>query len=176
MGIDLIFFGLMLTAFIVGYSKGILKAVFAMASYIIALFLSFKLSPYVAIFLRQIFQTESTYIFVLATVIILITTIFLIRMAGNGLEKILESAKLNFINKAIGGVLLVSFAALLFSGIIWFLNQGNFIADETKKASMTYDFLEKYPLEVYKGLIFLEPYFNEFWKEILRFAKKDQPL
>lgn len=174
--LDLLFFGLMITAFVVGYSKGILRAIFVVASYIIALFLSFKLSPHIALFLRNFLKTESTYIFVIATIVILIASIFLIRLAGNGIEKILESAKLNFINKAIGGILLVAFAAFLFSGIIWFANKANFIGEDTKKKSMTYDFLEKYPLEVYKGLIFIEPYFNEFWKEILRFAKKDQPL
>jgi membrane protein required for colicin V production len=170
MVVDLIFFSLLVSAFVVGYSKGILKTIFSIASYFISIFISFRLSPHLAHFLRSYLGSESPYIFVVATIITLATTIFLIRLAGQGLEKILETAKLNFINKAIGGILLVMVAALLFSGIIWFANQANFITKEQKNKSVSYDFLEKYPLEVYKGFTFLEPYLREFWQEIFRFT------
>jgi membrane protein required for colicin V production len=165
--IDLAFVFLAAFGFYTGFKKGFLKTIFASLSILIAIVAALKLSPLVINLLEGAFSLSAPIAFILGLVITFFLVMLLIRFIGKRLEGILKAIKINFVNKIIGGAFLSLFFIVCFSFIVWFLNQSNFITDETKEKSISYTILEPLPeqsKEVFKSF---KPLFQEFWNKTI---------
>jgi hypothetical protein len=82
---------------------------------------------------------------------------------GKGIESIMETVHLNFINQVIGGSVLAAISAFFYSLIVWFVVESVLTADsQTVTSSKTYPFLKNYPGKLWQGVIKLEPLVGEF--------------
>ena len=176
MWIDIGFLIFLGYGFYLGYSRGIIKTFYAIISIVVAILLSFTLSPFVIDILQSTLKLGTTFSFILGFIICFITIIFLVRLIGKTFEKVLKKIKLNFLNKIAGGVMMALLCIVCYSGILWFLNQTKIISPMQAEQSVTYEMLEPIPNQARGVFTQLKPAFKGFWDkstEAIRDSKSD---
>jgi membrane protein required for colicin V production len=165
--IDIITVLLVAFGFYQGFSKGLIKTVFATLSLIIGIVAMMKLSPIVIGILQGILSFNVAIINVIGFVLTFFIAMLLIRFIGNKLEDLFEALNIGILNKILGGALLGLFYAILISFVVFFVNKAELISDEYKATSFTYPMLEPLP-ELTKGIgRSLQPIFSEFWDKMI---------
>ncbi len=170
--IDIIFLLIGGWGFYQGYSKGIIKTVFTVFSIIFGLMVAFKLAPAATRFLETAFHSESPLTFIAGFLMAFILTMIIIRLVAQFLEKVLQSANINVINKFAGGLLMVSIYTLIYSLMIWFGDKSHIVTEKTSKDSITYPFLKAFPGKMQSVYEFIKPSFQEFWQESVKFIDR----
>lgn len=165
MWIDIGFLIFLGYGFYVGYSRGMLKTLYAVLSIVIAILLSFKLSPFLIEFLDSSLKLGSTFSFILGFILCFIAIVFLVRLLGRTFEKVLKKVKLNFLNKIAGGIVMALVLVFFYAGILWFLNQTNIISEKQKDQSISYYKLEPVPEAMRGAFEQLKPAFKGFWEK-----------
>lgn len=156
--------GIILAAsFYIGYTKGILKTIFGLLSIFFGLLAALKFSFIVINILEKFLTIDPRMIIVIGFVFTFLLVLIGIKMIGKGLENILETAHINFINQIAGGVLSALISLVIVSSVVWFLNQIKAISVETKSASFSYPILEQVPEKSRHVLSTIKPFFSEFW-------------
>ncbi len=169
----LIFAGL---GFYTGFSRGIIKTVFAVLSYTLGLVAAFKFAPPMTHFLESVFNSNNALWFIAGFILSFIVTMLLLRMIARGLEGILQTAQINIVNKLIGGSVLAAIMILVFSVLVQFGEKTNTVDDQLKNESMTYQYLEQYPALVWKLAEQGQPIFEDFWDHSMDFLDKLQDV
>lgn len=150
-----------------GFSRGLIKTVFATLSLVIGIVAALKLSPIVIGLLQSAFSINPAVTFVLGFVLTFIVVMALIRFIGNSLEKVVKSIHIGGVDKLLGGLMLSLFYALLVSFGVYFVDKVELISDEVKQASFTYPLLEPMPRAAQGVGEKVRPIFNEFWDKML---------
>jgi membrane protein required for colicin V production len=148
--------------FYLGFTKGIIKALFGIIAVFIGLIAALKLSPFFVSLLEKLAGNNNPLLFLVGFALTFVLTLFLIRFIGNRFEDLLKAVKINFFNQVVGGVALCVLFLVLFSYGIWFANQIKVIPEKTKKASYTYAYLETLPEQSRELLAKTKPLFKEF--------------
>lgn len=167
MFLDIITCLLVAFGFYQGFSKGLIKTVFATLSLVIGIVAALKLSPIVINVLQRALDISPAITFVLGFVLTFIVVMALIRFLGNSLEKVVKSIHIGGVNKLLGGLVLGLFYALLISFGVYFVDKVELISTETKEASFTYPLLEPMPRAAQGVGEQVRPIFNEFWNKML---------
>jgi len=170
--IDVVFAIMLLYGFYLGFSQGIINALFAVLSIFIGLLAAFKLAPAMAIFLETVFKSTNPLMFLAGFLITFIITMFLIRTVARALEGLFRAARINFINQLVGGVVLGGTFTLMFSMLIWFGDQAHLVDADTRAQSMTYPYLKQYPDQIKGVASILKPTFEEFWNQSVEMFDK----
>jgi len=163
--LDIIVVLIIAFGFYAGFSRGLAKTIFDTLSLIIAILAAMKLSPIVIGILDNSLNTSDTVNYLLGVVITFLIVMFIVRLIGQGVEKVFKAANINFINKIAGGALQGLFFAFVLSMILWVMGNYNVIKQETKDNSVTYPYLEPLP-EAGRSLFeAAKPTFQKFWDE-----------
>ncbi len=170
--IDIIFGLVLAWGFYQGYTRGIIKTVFTIFSIVFGLMVAFKLSPAATRFLETAFHTDSPFTFIAGFLLAFILTMIIIRLAAQFLEKALQTANINVINKFAGGMLMSALYTLVFSLLIWFGDKSHIITEKTSKESISYPFVKEFPSKMYSAYEYIKPGFQEFWNESVRFIDR----
>jgi membrane protein required for colicin V production len=173
MVVDIIFAAVVVYGFYVGFTRGIIRTVFAVISIVVGLLAAFKFSPAVTNLLENQFG-EQPLLFILGFALTFAAAMLLIRMLARGMESVLRLGNINFINQAAGGVFLAAVMVLLYSVILWFGDQARIINQETKRSSMVYRYLEDYPTLVWNMGGKLRPIVEDFWDYTVDFLDRMQ--
>lgn len=153
--------------FYTGFSRGIIKTVFAVISIIIGIVAALKLSPIVISVLQNNFDTNPAMLFIIGLIFTFLLVLLIIRFLGNKIENIFEVVQLNFINKIAGGAVLALVFATMISYVFFFASETNLIDKSTRKASIMYPILEPLPA-ISKGIASkTKPVFKEFWEKMM---------
>jgi len=150
-----------------GFSKGLIKTVFATLSLIIGIVAMMKLSPTVIDILQSFLSIHVTLINVIGFVLTFFLVMLLIRFIGNKLEKITEALQIGILNKILGGALLGIFYAILISFVVHIVDKAELISEENKSASFTYPMLKPLPEITRSATLALKPVFSEFWDRMI---------
>jgi membrane protein required for colicin V production len=169
MTIDVLFLLIAGWGFYQGYSRGIIKTVFTAFSIVFGLMIAFKFTPAATRFLETAFHSTSPMNFVGGFLLAFLLTMIIIRMLAQFLERLLQSANINVINQAAGGILLASLYTLVFSLLIWFGAQAHIVTPENTKDSLTYEQLRAFPSKMKGVYEYIKPGFQDFWHEAVRF-------
>lgn len=151
--------------FYVGYSRGIIKSLFAILSLIVAILAAMKLSPLVITFLGNQLSWDPRWIIVLGFVLTFIVVVVAIRYAGKILEKMLIKLEINFMNKILGGAISAFLFLVIFSTFVWFMDEVKLLSPEAKQESMTYELVEPIPQVVAALGQQVKPAFQNFWNK-----------
>lgn len=165
--IDIIVALVIAYGFYIGYSRGLIKTIFASASLLIGIVAAIKLSPILIGVIDNVLNLNPAVNFIIGFVLTFIIVLALIRFLGNKLTDLLEKININFINQIAGGAFMSLFFAILMSYGMYFLSNLKLLSEEQKTASITYTLLEPLPQKtqsVFKGL---RPVFNEFWDKMV---------
>lgn len=159
-----IFFGIVLIiGFFYGYSKGLIKTVFSILSILLGIVAAMKLSPLTINVIEKFITDSPRLSYILGFLMTFILVIIVIRFLGNKLEGLLKLARVNFFNKLLGGGITAIFFGLLFSTVVWFLNEAKLITESQKDTSYTYYHLEPVPGYAREQFEAIKPVFREFW-------------
>ena len=101
-------------------------------------------------------------------------TIVAIQLLAKGLEGILQSARINIINKFFGGVLMAAIFVLMYSVLLWMADSAHLVAEKTKIESATYKILKEYPSQVKVIWTRVQPTLNHLYKSY-RFSRQQTP-
>ena len=145
MVIDIILAIVVAYGFYVGFNRGIISTVFSLLSLTLGLMAAFKFAPATTEFLRSAFNSDNPLMFIAGFLLSFVIVMVIIRFIANSLEGILKTININFINQIAGGGLMAGLFILLYSVLLWFANEGRMIDMQTKKESITYQYLEPVP-------------------------------
>lgn len=163
MYIDVIFGVVLIIGFFYGYSKGLIKTAFSILSILLGIIAAMKLSPLTINVMEKIVPNSPRLSYILGFLLTFILVIVIIRFLGNKLESLLKLAKINFFNKFLGGGITAIFFGLLFSTVLWFMNEARLISEQQKDTSFTYYHLEPIPGYAREQFETIKPVFKEFW-------------
>lgn len=170
--IEIVLFIFVGYGFYLGFSKGIIKTVFTVLSYILGIMAAFKFAPAMTSFLESSFNTTNPLMFIAGFLLSFVLTIIIIRMLARGLEGVFKTANVNIINQLLGGALLAGFMILVYSMLLWFGEKSDIIDEDTKYESITYPYLKEYPDMIWDLGKTLQPVFDDFWTASAEFMDK----
>ena len=124
--IDAIFFLTVLGGFWSGFARGIIKTVMYLFASFFGFVVAVKFAPAATDLLRTVFNSQSALMPLLGFITCLGLTIVAIQLLAKGLEGILQTARLNIINKFFGGVLMSGIFVLFYSVLLWFADKSHF--------------------------------------------------
>jgi len=176
MAIDLLFLVFAGWGFYLGFNRGIIKTVFTILSYTLGFTAAVKFAPPMTKFLESLFNYDNPLMFLVGFIISFILIMLAIRSLANVLEKTLETANINIINKVIGGGVLAGLMILLYSVLLDLAVDSKTISPSTLRDSNAYPLLEQYPAQVWKIAEALKPTFQDFWDHSLDFLDEVRDL
>lgn len=170
--IDLLFLASAIYGLYIGFTRGIIKTIFTVLSVVFGLIIAFRFSPDATDFLGTALDSDNPLMFVAGFILTFVLSMIIIRTFARALESGLRSANINVINQAAGAVLTAAITTLLFSMLLWFGDQAHLIKDDSKRESLSYSFLERYPKNVWKQAGKLKPTLTKFWGRSMDFFDK----
>ncbi|MEM6318391.1 MAG: CvpA family protein [Bacteroidota bacterium] len=176
MTLDIIFVLFAAIGFYTGYARGIIKTVFTILSFTIGLLAAFKMAPAFTNFLEDLTKNDNPLMFIAGFLLSFIIMMVILRLISRGLEGILKSANINFINQIIGGVVLGAGSILIYSTLVWFADKSHMIDSQTKQSSLTYAYTKEFPSQMKVVGEQLKPVFTDFWNEALDFMDRMEDM
>jgi len=167
MFLDIITCLLIAFGFYQGFTRGLIKTVFASFSLLIGIVAALKLSSIVITILQNTFSANPAILFVAGFVLTFIVVMALIRFVGTRIEKLMENLKVGGVNKLLGGALLGMFYAVLISYGVFLMDKVSLISEEVKTASFTYPYLEPLPQATQGIGEAVRPLFTDFWDKLM---------
>jgi membrane protein required for colicin V production len=167
--IDLLLAVILVLAVIKGFQRGLIVAAFSLVAFIIGLAAAMKLSAVAAGYIGQAVKVSDQWLPVISFALVLLAVVLLVNWGARLLEKSVQFVMLGWVNK-IGGILL--YAALyitLFSILLFYAEQTQFIKKETISASATYSFIQPWGPKAIEGFGKLIPVFKDSFTELEQF-------
>jgi uncharacterized membrane protein required for colicin V production len=163
MVIDVIFFGIFVYTFYVGFSRGIIKTVFTAISVAVGLLAAIKLTPFIAISLEAAITASSTIVYILAFILTFFFVMLLFRLIGGLIEGFIDAADLEMLNKFAGGVLFSALGVLVYSGLLIFLKKAGFLTPDAVSTSAFFPYLEIFPSKISSIATRIFPFLDSLW-------------
>lgn len=129
-------------AFLRGWQKGLLWAIFSFIAVLVGVMVSLKLSHVLASYFYAHHFLTGKYTLLLCFVLIFITIMILFRSGIKLIESLLDKLMLGWVNKSLGGMLYAGFVVLLFSLFTWLAGKSGLLTPELKKDSFTFPYVE----------------------------------
>lgn len=139
---DALFLILAVLAFIRGWQKGILWAVFSFIAVVVGVVASLKLSHVLAKYFYMHDFLTGKYTLLLCFVLLFIVIMILFRSGIKLIESVLDKLMLGWVNKSLGGMLYAGFVVLLFSLFTWIAGKSGLLTPELKKDSFAFVYIE----------------------------------
>ena len=152
-------------SFYFGYTRGIIKTVFGVLSIVIGLLATLKFSHLSIGLVEKILDVDPRLNIIIGFVLTFLIVLIGIRLLGRGLEKLLETANINFVNQIAGGAVSALITLLIYSSILGFLDKIRVIKPEVKSSSISYPLLQTVPEKSKVIIDYCKPIFSEFWQK-----------
>jgi membrane protein required for colicin V production len=170
MSVDLVFLLLVIFALIRGFSRGLVMAVFSFIAFFIGLAAALKLSATVANYLREnTDNVPSQWWPVIAFIGVFLIVALIVRMAGKALEKTLELATLGWINKIGGFLIYLVLYLLIYSVLLFFLKEMQWISNSTLNNSVVYPYIGPWGAWVIAAIAKVLPAFKDIFSDLQEF-------
>jgi membrane protein required for colicin V production len=167
--IDIIFFGSMVMAVFKGIQRGLIVALFSMIAFIVGLVAALKLSTVVAAYLDDSINVSARWLPFLSFALVFIIVVLLVRLLAALLQSTIEMAMLGWANR-LGGILLYAIMyIMIFSVILFFAVQMNFLSHDTLANSVTYTYIKPVGPFVIDGIGVVLPWFKDMFSELQGF-------
>jgi membrane protein required for colicin V production len=140
--IDIVFLGLMVSAAIKGFHRGLVMAVFSLLAFVIGLAAALKLSATVAAMIQDSTGQASRWWPFVAFLVVMLAVGAVIRLAGRMLEKTLEFAMLGWVNSVGGFLVFAVLHTLLYSILLFFMDRLHLLPASVKNASVVLPWIE----------------------------------
>ena len=164
--LDIIVVVILLLAVIKGYRQGLVVALFSAIAFIIGLAAALKLSVVVAGYIGNAVKISDKWLPIVSFALVFLIVVLLVRLGARFIQKTVEFAMLGWLNR-LGGILLYAgLYILIFSILIFYADQLEFIKPETKKESVTYAYIQPWGPKLMEGLGKIIPVFKGMFNDL----------
>jgi|AntRauTorckE5430_2_1112549.scaffolds.fasta_scaffold12770_2 membrane protein required for colicin V production len=163
MVIDVIFFGILIYTFYVGFSRGIIRTVFTGLSVAVGLLAAIKLTPFVAVSLEKALTASSTVVYVLSFILTFFFVVLIFRLIAGLIEGFIDAADLEMLNKFAGGILFSTLGILVYSGLLIFFKKAELLTPDAVSASAFFPYLEVFPAKLSQFATRIFPFLESLW-------------
>ena len=163
--LDIIVAVILILAVIKGYQQGLIVALFSLVAFAIGLAAAIKLSV-VADYIGKAVKISDKWLPIVSFAVVFLIVVLLVRLGAKFIQKTVELAMLGWANK-IGGILLYAVLyILIFSVLLFYADQMNFIKPETKRESVTYSYIQPWGPKLMDGLGKIIPVFKGMFQDL----------
>jgi membrane protein required for colicin V production len=148
MAIDVLYVLVLLYAVLKGMKKGLIVALCSALGLIIGLAAALKFSATVATYLKKDFSINDYWLPVLSFVLVFAAAAIAVRIIAGIIEKAVEAVWLGWANKAGGALLYAALYTTIYSILLFYALQMQFISRDTASRSHTYAFIQPWGLYV----------------------------
>ena len=149
-----------------GYRQGLIVALFSLVAFVIGLAAAIKLSVVAADYIGKAVKISDKWLPIVSFAVVFLIVVLLVRLGAKFIKKTVELAMLGWANR-IGGILLyVGLYILIFSVLLFYVDQMNFIKPETKSESVTYSYIKPWGPKLMDGLGKIIPVFKGMFEEL----------
>lgn len=164
--IDVVFLILLLVAVVKGLRNGLIVALFSLIGFIVGMAVAVKLSTVAATYIGSAVNISQRWLPLVAFILVFVAVIVLVRLGARALQGVVEVAMLGWLNR-LGGVLFYALLYIfIFSIILFYLSQTQFIKPETEQTSVTYAYIQPLGPKVIEGLSAVVPLFKNMFAEL----------
>jgi membrane protein required for colicin V production len=157
---------ILILAVIKGYKQGLIVAFFSLIAFIIGLAAAMKLSVVAAGYIGKTVRISDKWLPIISFAVVFLIVVLLVRLGARFIQKSVEFAMLGWANK-IGGILLYAgLYILIFSILLFYADQMDFIKPETKRESVTYSYIQPWGPKLMEGLGKIIPVFKGMFKDL----------
>ncbi len=172
MGIDVLLLIVAAYGFYLGFSEGIVKAIFAVMSIVLGIVASFKFAPATTRFLETALGSQNPLLFIVGFVLTFFGARFLINTSASVITEMLNWSEAGLVNKILGGTVLTFIFILSYSIMLSFATSVYLVDAKTLRESNTYEFLHDLPKDTKRVFLYITPIFTDFWRESSRIMDK----
>lgn len=141
MAIDIIYALILLLAFIHGYRKGIIHSIVSLLALLIGLWAAVRCSEQAAVYIDKWFNVSGKYLPLIAFVAVFIGLYLLFRLLEQAMEGVFKLIKLNILNQLAGALVWGLVWTLLYSTMLYYLNNMQLFSAELQEESVTYTYI-----------------------------------
>jgi len=167
--IDLILAIFFLLALWRGYRKGFIVGLFSFLAILIGLAAAMKLSVVAAEWLGKETSISKEWLPLISFIVVFILVVLLVRLGAKAIEGTVELAMLGWLNKLGGMILYGAIALLVFSVLLFYAEQMEWLKPEAIKSSVTYEYIRPWGPRVINGLGKIIPWFRDMFTELEQF-------
>jgi membrane protein required for colicin V production len=167
--LDIVLAILLVLALIRGYQRGLIIGIFSFVAIVIGIVAALKLSAVVAGYIGKAVKVSEEWLPLVSFIIVFIIVLLLVRLGARAIEKGVEVATLGWANKLGGMILYAAIALIIFSVILFYLEQMRLLQPETIEKSVTYSFVQPWGPKVVNGFGSVIPFFRGMFGELENF-------
>ena len=170
--LDIIVAVILILAIIKGYRQGLIVALFSFIALIIGIAAAMKLSVVAAGYIGKAVNISDKWLPIISFAVVFLIVVLLVRLGAKFIQKTVEFAMLGWVNK-VGGILLYAVLyIIIFSVLLFYTDQMNFIKPETKRESVTYSYIQPWGPKLMDGLGKIIPVFKGMFQDLEDFFDK----
>ncbi|MEM7102112.1 MAG: CvpA family protein [Bacteroidota bacterium] len=162
------------SAFLYGFSKGIIRVVFAVIAFIVGGLIALRYTPALTIFLADTFTAAAAYMPVIAFVLLFFGSVIIIKLIAKTIEGSLKIANINILNKTGGGLVFALVCVILISAILQFVDAAGLMSDNAKNASKVFPYIENLPAKGAEWLKQVSPYVKDLIDGVMELFEKTE--
>ena len=164
--IDIIVAIILILAAIKGFRQGLIVALFSFIALIIGVAAAMKLSVVAAGYIGKAVNISDKWLPIISFAVVFLIVVLLVRLGAKFIQKTIELAMLGWVNR-VGGILLYAgLYIIIFSVLLFYADQMNFIKPETKRESVTYSFIQPWGPKLMDGLGKIIPVFKGMFQDL----------
>lgn len=169
MFIDIVFALLMVMAFLKGFQRGLIIAVFSLLAVIVGLAAAMKLSAVAATYIDDAIKISSRWVRVISFALVFFIVVLLIRWAANLIEKGAKFAMLGWVNRIGGFLFYAAMYTIILSVLLFYASQIKLMSSDTFEKSVTWAFIQPWGPKVINSLGEIIPFFKDMFQQLQHF-------
>ena len=164
--LDIIVAVILILAIIKGYRQGLIVALFSLIAFIIGIAAALKLSVVAAGYIGKAVNVSDKWLPIISFAAVFLIVVLLVRLGAKFIQKTVELAMLGWVNR-VGGILLYAgLYIIIFSVLLFYADQMNFIKPERKRESVTYSYIQPWGPKLIEGLGKIIPVFKGMFQDL----------
>lgn len=167
--LDIIFVLVVITAMIRGYQRGLIVGIFSFVALIVGLAAAIKLSTVVAGYLGRTIKVSEQWLPLLSFALIFLVVALLVHLLARIIEKSVQIVMLGWLNRLGGMIFFIALYVIVFSVVLFYLEQMKVVGPNTINKSLTYSFVQPWGPKAINSFALLVPIFKDMFKDLETF-------
>lgn len=158
-----------------GFRRGLIYSIFAFAALFLGVMLGMKYSFLLTAYLHRWDAFQTRFLPFISFVVILLIVLTAVKMCYKLVQSISDKLFLGTVNKIIGGALWAIVLVLIYSTLLWFSDRLHIIPEETKAASLTYQYAVAFAPWAAEEFSRIIPWFQGMFESLEKFLRETPP-
>lgn len=164
--LDVIFLVFLAIGFLHGFRRGLIRALFSFVGLFFGVLLALKYSYVVSDYLYREHIMETRLLPLVSFIAVFLIVVLLVNITARLVESAADAMLLGTMNKLIGGILEALLVVMLFSTVLWYLNEMHVMTAEIQEDSVTYNYLVGLAPDVLAFIGKIAPFFRDTFEHL----------